>query len=125
VTDLNDCDTTVQDSVTIRTALLKIPYAFTPNGDGKNDKFEIKILMDNDPASINYDPLEFQDAYLGNEFLVFDRAGKKVFNATNYQSGDWDGRNLPDGVYFYILKCQGQYEDEVYRGAIHILGRGF
>lgn len=125
VTNLNDCDTTVQDSVTIRTALLKIPYAFTPNGDGKNDKFEIKILLENDPASTNYDNMEFQDAYLSNEFLVFDRAGKRVYNATNYKSGDWDGRNLPDGVYFYILKCQGQYEDEVYRGAIHILGKGF
>jgi len=124
VTDLNDCDTTIQDSVTIRTALLKIPYAFTPNGDGKNDKFEIKILRNNDPASTNYDNLEFQDAYLGNEFLVFDRAGKKVYNVINYKSGDWDGRNLPDGVYFYILRCQGQYADEVYRGAIHILGRG-
>jgi len=124
VTDLNDCDTTIQDSVTIRTALLKIPYAFTPNGDGINDKFEIKILLDNDPASTNYDNLNFQDAYLSNEFLVFDRAGKKVYDALNYKSGDWDGRNLPDGVYFYILKCQGQYADEVYRGAIHILGQG-
>ncbi|MFH1936032.1 MAG: gliding motility-associated C-terminal domain-containing protein [Bacteroidota bacterium] len=125
VTDLNDCDTTIQDSVIIRTALLKIPYAFTPNGDGKNDKFEIKILRDADPASTNYDNLEFQDAFLGNEFVVFNRAGKKVYDAVNYKSGDWDGRNLPDGVYFYILKCQGQYADEVYRGAIHILGRGF
>jgi len=124
VTDLNDCDTALYDTVIIRTALLKIPYVFTPNGDGKNDKFEIKILRDADPTSTNYDPMEFDEAYLGNELLIFDRWGKKVYDAENYKSGNWDGGTLPDGVYFYILKCHGQYEDEVYRGAVHILGRG-
>lgn len=126
VTDLNDCDTTLQDSVTIRTAQLQIPYAFTPNGDGYNDKYEIRVIkVADDPSRPEYyKETEFDDVYLGNEFIVFDRAGKKVYDAVNYKSGDWDGKNLPDGVYFYILKCQGLYEDEVYRGAIHILGRG-
>ena len=124
VTDLNDCDTTLEGSVTIRTALLKIPYGFSPNGDGLNETFEIKIMRGNDLTGNDYDLMEFRDAFLRNEFVVFDRAGKRVYNAVNYKSGDWDGGNLPDGVYFYVLKCEGQYADEVYRGAIHILGRG-
>lgn len=126
VTDLNDCDTALTDSVVIRSALLKIPYAFTPNGDEINDKFFIKVMASSDISGEDYrKDIEFQDAYLGNEFMVFDRWGKKVYGAENYKSGDWDGKNLPDGVYFYILKCFGEYEDEVYRGAVHILGRGF
>lgn len=127
ITDLNDCDTTIQDSVSIRKPMLKIPYAFTPNGDEKNDDFQIKILKDNDPASTDYDDKDyaFENAYLGNEFVVLDRAGNKIYNVVDYKSGDWDGGKLPDGIYFYILKCHGQYEDEAYRGAIHILGKGF
>jgi len=125
VTDLNDCDTTLTDSVTIRTAQLQIPYCFTPNGDGYNDYYEIRVIKVADESTPEYyKETEFEDVYLGNEFIVFDRAGKKVYDAVDYKSGDWDGGNLPDGVYFYILKCRGLYEDEVYRGAIHILGRG-
>jgi len=130
VTDLNDCDTTFQDSVTIKKPILKIPSAFTPDDDEqqKNETFMIKILIkDDDPASFDYDDKDyaFENAYLGNELIVLDRAGSKVYNAVNYKSGDWDGGKLPDGVYFYVLKCQGQYEDEAYRGAIHIMGKGF
>ncbi len=117
VTDLNGCDTTVIHDISVKVAELKIPYAFTPNGDGKNDQFMIQIVGNAD--------VDFREAYLGNEIVIFDRWGKKVYSQINYKSGDWDGRNLPDGVYFYILKCQGQYEDEVFRGAIHILGKGF
>ena len=68
---------------------------------------------------------DWREAYISNEFIVLDRWGKKVYQQTNYRSGEWDGANLSDGTYFYILKCQGQFGDDVFKGAITILrGQG-
>jgi gliding motility-associated-like protein len=117
-TDNNGCDTTISDSIIVRTANLQIPSVFTPNGDGYNDTFMILI------KDAGRDK-EFSEAYLGNEMLIFDRWGKKVYSKTNYKSGDWDGGRNPDGVYYYILKLQGYYGNEVYKGSIMIIASGF
>lgn len=78
---------------------LKIPNAFTPNGDNINDYFEIKGI-------------EF---YSGNSLSVVNRWGKVVYEARNYGidtepkfwDGTWqkggDGKGLPTGTYFYVL----------------------
>ena len=59
---------------------------FTPNGDGRNDKWEIRNLH----------------LYPENELLIFDRWGGKVFKSTNYSNSDlWEGKDLAEGVYFY------------------------
>jgi gliding motility-associated-like protein len=69
---------------------LNIPNAFSPNGDGINDFWEIRHLSD----------------YPGSRVQVFDRYGKIVFNNTGY-ARPWDGNNngspLPSGVYYYII----------------------
>ena len=75
------------------TDTLFIPNVFTPNGDGKNDYFEITGM--NNPCIVF------------NKLMIFNRWGKKVFEAEGNQI-KWDGRNngnvLPDGVCFYVLK---------------------
>ena len=75
-----------------------IPNIFTPNGDGKNDYFE--ITGSNGPC---------KDA---NKLILFNRWGKKVFEAEG--SPDqlrWDGTNKgngpSEGVYFYVLEGDG------------------
>jgi len=65
--------------------------------------------------------LDLSEIYLSNQMFIFNRQGQKVFEKTNYNSGDWDGGNLAAGVYFYILKCHGEFGDEVYRGAVTII----
>ena len=65
---------------------LFIPNVVTPNGDGKNDRFEI----------IN---LQF---YPGTQLQVFNRWGKEVYSSKDYR-GDWDAKNLPVGIYYYQL----------------------
>ena len=115
-TNQNGCDTTLITDVVVRTVKLKIPAAFTPNNDGSNETYEIKVDDSSFPEDFDY-----RIPFEGTEFTVWDRWGKKVYSRKNYQSGDWDGDNLSDGVYFYILTCKGHWGDEVYRGTITIL----
>ncbi|MEM8893039.1 MAG: PKD domain-containing protein [Bacteroidota bacterium] len=64
-----------------------IPNAFSPNGDGKNDFFEI--------LSEQSYPLE-----------VVDRTGKIVFESSSYDN-TWNGDDLAAGTYFYRLVLPG------------------
>jgi gliding motility-associated-like protein len=69
-----------------------LPNAFTPNGDGKNDKFKIIV---NDPTRVNL--ISFQ---------IYNRNGTLMFT-TNKISEGWDGRYkgvMQDmGIYFVKL----------------------
>lgn len=66
-----------------------IPNAFSPDGDGVNDYFEI--------------PCAKGDV----QFSVFNRWGIEVYRNDRY-TNEWDGTYnsapLPDGTYFYMLK---------------------
>ena len=68
-----------------------IPNIFTPNADSYNPKFTIKGL-------------DFCDDFL---IKVFNRWGELMFESTNIQDswdGTYKGHDVPDGVYFYIIK---------------------
>jgi gliding motility-associated-like protein len=68
---------------------VEIPNIFTPNGDGKNEFFEIKNI----------------EQYANNSVQIFNRWGKEVYSATGYNNDTkkFDGKDLPDGVYYYIV----------------------
>lgn len=67
---------------------IKIPNAFTPNGDGVNDYFVI-------PGSERFDRMELS---------IFNRWGNEVYRSNNYNN-DWAGLNLHEGVYYYQLRA--------------------
>ena len=69
---------------------ITIPNVFTPNGDGKNDTWEIEGVM---------------ELYPDNEVIVVNRWGGEVFKSSNYQN-DWDGGSLKEGTYYYKLKIR-------------------
>lgn len=117
LTDLNGCDTTITDTIYVRVAKLKVPLVMTPNGDELNDKFQ--VIVEGKEKEFDY-----RQCYLGTELFVYDRWGGMVYSKKNYASGDWDAKGLSDGVYFYILKLDAQFEDEVIRGTLTILGSG-
>jgi len=48
----------------------------------------------------------FIQQYAGNNVVIYNRWGKKVFEADNYKN-DWDGDNLPSGTYFYVVSAPG------------------
>ena len=66
---------------------LIIYNALTPNGDGKNDEFIIKNIH----------------LYPDNNVEIYNRWGNLVYKKENYNN-EWDGGNLPDGTYYYVVK---------------------
>jgi gliding motility-associated-like protein len=60
--------------------------AFSPNGDGLNDFFEV----------------DFIEFYPNNVVFIFNRWGKKVYEKSAYNN-EWDGGGLPSGTYFYTI----------------------
>lgn len=70
---------------------LDIPNAFSPNGDGINDKFHIRVT-----------------GYFKTEsFRIFNRWGQIIYDSRDVTL-DWDGRMkgtaLPIGTYYYIIE---------------------
>jgi gliding motility-associated-like protein len=75
----------------ITIAELSIPEGFSPNSNGKNDKWVITGL----------------EAYPENSIKVFNRWGNEVFAAAPYKYS-WDGSSVsggkvPAGTYYYVL----------------------
>ncbi len=92
------CVDTVKKVITVEIpSKLEVPNVFTPNGDGSNDVFFLKVANVTDISA-----------------LIFDRWGNKVFE-TNSSTGniEWDGKNMSGkesapGTYFYIIKATGK-----------------
>lgn len=84
---------------------ISIPNVMTPDGDGKNDFFEIANIED------------YPDA----DLVIINRWGVVVYEATGYKN-NWSGSDLTDGVYFYQLYPNGRkYEKGMYQGFFHII----
>lgn len=68
----------------------EIPNAFSPNGDGINDLWEIKYL----------------NTYPGATVEIFNRYGQIMFHSQGYTKpwdGRYNGKNVPTGTYYYII----------------------
>ena len=82
----------------------QISNILTPNDDGQNDTWRVSDLSKIADCNVT----------------IFNRWGEPVYTTTNYQN-DWggtrDGEPLPDGVYFYAIKCS----DKEFTGSINLL----
>ena len=87
---------------------LWMPNAFSPNGDGLNDRF----------LPIFSHPDEIEDF----EMMVYDRWGSMVFLTKDMHTG-WDGGNLPRGMYVWVIRYKSAREEEhTVKGSV-MLGR--
>lgn len=87
------CSATRSVSFNLRRCLV-IPNAFTPGNDEFNDTFGVVLAGDN---------IEIV------EFLVYNRWGQKVFEATptvKRWDGNFDGDEAPSDVYVYYIKVR-------------------
>lgn len=91
VTNSNNCVSTDNVTVTVLPFCLKTMEAFTPNGDGINDKWLV-TQGSNCTSQI--------------EVKVYNRYGSMVYSNLNY-SNDWngtyEGKPVADGTYYYRI----------------------
>lgn len=82
------CGTTRFDTidVSIHDCSVVPPNVFTPNGDGTNDNLVFTGLQN----------------FPGSSLFIYNRWGNKIYESSDYQN-DWNGSNVSDGVYYYIL----------------------
>lgn len=124
VTTDNGCTHTIQDTVVLEPDL-SFPNIITPNGDNSNDVFAITNL------STDFDPND-PDGVRSNELFIFDRWGKRVYHAKNYDTYAKDGeihigtqyfdaQDLSDGVYFYTFHYNGAIRPIDYHGTLSVI----
>jgi gliding motility-associated-like protein len=85
---------------------LKPVNLFTPNLDGKNERFYIGNI----------------ECYSDCVVKVYNRWGLEVYTSSTYQNdwtGDFNDDPLPDGTYYYTIECDGM--DGRFDGAVTIL----
>jgi gliding motility-associated-like protein len=102
------CATSDQVTVTVRPPI-RIPNAITPNGDGRDDTWQI----------------EFIEQFPDNTVSVFNRWGTRIFSTENYSRanewrGDINGQPAPVGTYYYVIVTKGPL-GRSYAGSITIL----
>ncbi len=108
ISDINGCSITRSVTVSVLEDFnLGVPNLFSPNGDGINDVWAIFNV----------------ETYPKTSVIIFNRWGNKVWETDDYQN-NWDGtakngKELPDGTYFYIITVGGS--DKQFKGDINIL----
>jgi gliding motility-associated-like protein len=112
VTDAYGCKDTLEVTLNCKYELI-IPQLITPNGDGKNDKLEIKAIAD----------------YPNNKVEIFNRWGNLVYVKLNYNN-EWDGKSnvsissgkelLPAGTYYVVIDFGDGGATKPYHGFLQL-----
>ena len=91
VKDVNNCTSTDNATITVIPFCVSVMNAFTPNGDGRNDRW----LVTNGGCATRI------------SVTVFNRYGGLVYKNDNYQNdweGTYSGKPLADGTYYYAVQ---------------------
>jgi gliding motility-associated-like protein len=95
----------------INTLEIKIPNAFSPNGDGRNDTWVIDGMKKYPQSTVN----------------VFNRWGNKVYVSNNGYEEPWDGRQngteLGNATYYYLIDLKGSpdHTDRIVSGSLTVV----
>jgi gliding motility-associated-like protein len=108
VTDAHSCVSTDTVLVKIKLRVFKgvVSNLFTPNGDGINDTWYIQDIQN----------------YTTNEVFIYNIYGNLIYTKkgyTNDWAGTYNGAELPDGTYYYVIRFSDS--DALVKGSVDIL----
>lgn len=114
VTGALGCTDSTSQQIIINTVTTEIsvliPNAISPNGDLKNDYWNLDFLQ-----------LLYPNAHVE----IYNEWGQQIFVSDGYKipwDGTYNGELVPDGNYFYVLDLTGEGLDEnIYKGTILVL----
>jgi len=88
---------------------IRIPSGISPNGDGKNDTWQ----------------LQFKEDFPNLEVSVYNRWGDLLFYDNTSYLIEWDGSfkgsPLPVGTYYYVVDLHSEFYPEPYTGPLTIM----
>lgn len=88
---------------------LKIPNAFSPNGDGMNETWNIEQLKD----------------YSTAEIQIFNRNGQLLYSAKGNNIAAWNGtinnKPVPVGTYYYVIILNNQLRNKPFTGWVLVV----
>ena len=91
-TNTAGCTATDNVVVTVVPYCVRVKNAFTPNGDGVNETWEV---------------FDQYDCLRNISLYVFNRYGNKVFESKDYRNkwdGRYNGKSLPDATYYAVIE---------------------
>ncbi len=105
--DLDSMFVFVVHPVDSNARFLEVNNVITPNGDGINDFFDLGAIVGSDDC----------------ELIVLNRWGAQVYYKRVYVDQwngiDEGGNELPDGTYYFLLKCPG--DEYRFKSAVSII----
>lgn len=91
ITAYSDLGCSVSETVIVKVVdSFNIPNTFSPNGDGINDLWNLKLL----------------NTYENSLVEIFNRYGQVVYSIVGYRipfDGYFEGKQLPVGTYYYVI----------------------
>ncbi len=106
------CYDTTENTILLVNDFLQFPNVVTPNGDGVNDRFVIKNLVDGLGFPIN-------------QLDIYNKWGTLVFHRENIATYDdfWDPNtnSMPAGTYFYRFSARGYNGNIEHNGTIEVI----
>jgi gliding motility-associated-like protein len=82
------CEAQIQLTITVD-GVLSFPLAFSPNGDGQNDFWDIRAQSNPDCT-----------------ITIFDGRGSRLFEGKGQNwDGMYNGKGAPEGTYYYVYSC--------------------
>jgi len=118
---MNCVDVFTSNEITVEGSIFEVPNVFTPNGDGANDEFRLRLY------SVKSYSVKIFNRW-GRLVYEFQESDVSAGMADRKSSKGWDGKIngklASPGTYFYVVEAEGREEEGIHyteKGSLTLL----